>query len=86
MSTSTMVTPACRSFSRAASVTVRVSASRSLKKYARYTPSFTPLSDAGAWRERPVMTESSSATSATVWAIGPTVSREWAIGVTPSWL
>ena len=47
MSTSTMVTPACLSFSSAASVTALVSVSRSLKKYARYTPSFTPLRDAG---------------------------------------
>ncbi len=67
-------------------MTARVSLSRSLKKYARFMPNLTPLTETGDGAERPMITASSSATSATVCAIGPTVSREWAIGVTPSWL
>src|SRR5262245_65764092 len=49
-------------------------------------PSRTPDRGAGAGTCPPVITAWSNATSATVCAIGPTVSREWAIGVTPSWL
>jgi len=49
-------------------------------------PSLTPLSEAGAGTALPLITESSNATSATVRPMGPTVSRECEIGVTPSWL
>jgi hypothetical protein len=86
ISTSTMVTPAWRSFASAASVTACVSGSRSLKKYPRCTPSFTPLSDAVPGTRPSVMIASRRATSATVLAMGPTVSRECAMGVTPAWL
>jgi len=85
MSTSTRTAPASRSRSSAAVASRSVSASRFFQNTARETPTRRPRSWAGATLSRaPVMMVSSSTRSATSRAIGPAVSRVWAIGVMPS--
>ena len=86
MSTSTTSAPAPRSRSSAAVASCSVSASRFLQNAARGNAHAAGRrSEAGATLSRaPVMMVSSSTRSATSRAIGPAVSRVWAMGVMPS--
>ena len=83
VSTSMNLTPAAASRARAAPATVATSASRPAQNEAGM-PMRMPASGAAAIGVAPVMTASSSATSATVRPMGPTVSRVWLIGTTPA--
>ena len=83
MSTSTKLTPAAASRCSASRTTASTARSSPLHNTAG-TPIRSPRSVAGAGISVPVTTESSNATSATVRAIGPAVSRVWLMGSTPA--
>ena len=83
ISTSTNTTPAACSLLRAAAITAATCASSPAQNDAG-TPMRKPRSGTTLASGEPVMTESSSATSATLRPIGPTVSRVWLMGTTPA--